>query len=196
MNKKPTCIICDLDGVVVDSSCRLKKLIDFAAWDRGDFNAYYKSYIGYGLTVEGDVALEEGIKELKSIVDLYNPEEIFFLTARGDVGRPLTLNWIREHIFAGFSSSHLIMNRHLAQLDPAWEFKEGDHFSQVDYKEYEIKKFMENYEVLLVLDDHPSIIEMYESLNIPCKLIKFENVDCVTPTSRSDKAAHGNKRKN
>jgi hypothetical protein len=187
MSKKLTCLVCDMDGVVADSSHRILKHINPLHFVNGDFTEYYRGFYHYGLdeSTSYDPPILEGIEMLKGMVDLYNPDDVLFLTARGNSGRKHTLNWIRKNIYDGFSSSLLIMNQHPAQSDPDWVF-DGIHFNQVAYKETQIQELRHKYDIVLAIDDHPSIIAMYNRLGVPNLGVKYDNVDCVSLTTRTD----------
>lgn len=181
METKPSCLVCDIDGVVVDSSHRLFKYVDFQAHQEGRIIDFIRSFTKYSLTTEGDKAIPEGIQMLHDLVAEHDPDEVFFLTSRGDLGRKLTLKWIRDNIFPGFSSSRLIMNRHISEINPDWDGNKTDIISSVDYKRKEIKKLQAVFNVLMALDDTEEIVDMYREEQVPALLVKHEGIDLVTP---------------
>lgn len=80
--KKPRVLIYDLDGVVVDSSER-SKLINYEAFHKGDYEAFYRSIVfSYARTTDGDVAIDLGI----NIVNTFriSKENVLFRETTGD----------------------------------------------------------------------------------------------------------------
>ena len=80
---KPRAIIMDLDGVLVDSSERFKRL-DLDAFENRDKLTYMKSVKDYSKDCVGDIVIPDGFNLLKSLVEL--SPNIFFVTARGETG--------------------------------------------------------------------------------------------------------------
>lgn len=76
-----------------------------------------------------------------------------FLTWRSEVCRINTLNWLRKE-FPFIEIDELIMR-------PLW-----DKRPSVDFKEEETKKLMEDYDIVLAIDDDIKIIEMYRRLGL------------------------------
>jgi FMN phosphatase YigB (HAD superfamily) len=180
MNKlKPTVLVFDLDGCVVDSSDRLRRYVDSQAWDEGDYTRYYNSFRIYGSSTEGDMPILKGIEILNENIAAYKPDRIVALTSRGEYGREHTLKWIRENIDPLFENRNLIMNDWLSRMNGVWAEEYG-HFSHTQYKSEKIGELMAEYEVVLVIDDHPDICEAYRDLGLNTLELKFDDVDCIT----------------
>lgn len=101
----------DLDGCVVDSSARLKKHVDIAAFTSGDLTSYTHSFYQYGQTSDGDVPIARGIMLVKSLAEIYDVDVLVALTSRGEVGRPATEHWLSSHLPWATGGELLIMHR-------------------------------------------------------------------------------------
>ena len=81
-------LICDIDGVVCDSSARISRFSDVAALERGDYNAFRVSMHAYGQSsTEEDIPIHHGIHLLHSLIAFHNPDRTIFLTSRGAESR-------------------------------------------------------------------------------------------------------------
>lgn len=180
-------LIFDIDGVVCDSSVRLSKYSDESALVRGDYNAFRASMHAYGLaSVEDDVPIAPGIDLFHSLRNFYNPERVIFLTSRGGVGRVNTLKWLRDYVVPDFSGEDLIMRPVDIEYEPGVFWREGDmKFSATDFKRWEVLRLLGDYDVMMAVDDHLPICEMYESLGINALHVKFPGIDCITGSGMS-----------
>jgi len=163
---KPQAIIFDLDGVLVDSSERFKRL-DLSAFDNRDKSAYIESVRQYSKDCVGDIVIPEGLNLLKSLVE-FSPN-IFFVTARGETGRNPTLDWMNDNICDPMilDKSNKVFNwsliMHPENLDNYDFSTQHDH---AEYKKKEAKKLMEQYEIIYAVDDSWLNCEAFISLDI------------------------------
>jgi hypothetical protein len=163
---KPQAIIMDLDGVLVDSSERFKRL-DLDAFENRDKLTYMKSVKDYSKDCVGDIVIPEGFNLLKSLVE-FSPN-IFFVTARGETGRNPTLDWMNDNICDPMilDKSNKVFNwsliMHPENLDNYDFSTQHDH---AEYKKKEAKKLMEQYEIIYAVDDSWLNCEAFISLDI------------------------------
>ena len=179
--KKPRLLICDIDGVICDSSARQLVYSDVEALKRGDHNAFRISMNAFNATSEGDVLIETGLDLLVSLSCSFGIDRVIFLTARGECGRGPTLEWLNENIWAGIPSEDLIMRAEQPEIEPGIFWKPGmPNFSSVEQKRDEVLKLMETHEVVLALDDKPDIVAMYQDLPINALMVCWASIDCLT----------------
>jgi len=96
MNKnKPIGIIFDIDGCISESSKRFSKL-DITAALSGDKAKYIESIREYDKDCFEDSIIEPGLDLLIALTNFYNPEKIFFITARGGGNRGPALQWLKD----------------------------------------------------------------------------------------------------
>ena len=169
LKSKPKAIIFDLDGVLVDSSVRFKRL-DLFAYENKDKLAYIESLKQYSKDCFGDIIIDEGFNLLKSLMGFC--PNIFFLTARGEPGRKSTLAWIQENIYDPlileestdtFNWSLIMQPENLDYLD---DFNFSTQYEHAQYKKNEAKKLMEQYEIIYAVDDSWLNCEAFISLGI------------------------------
>lgn len=172
---KDPLIICDIDGVICDSSVRLEKYADTAALERGDYEAFRASMALYNSSTEGDVVITPGISLLHQLYYIYEFPHIVFLTMRGEIGRGPTLSWLQENIdFIEVDDSNLIMR-------PELHWHPGMvKFNAVEHKRQETKLLSETYDVVMALDDRPDICAMYAEMGINVLTVTWAGVDCCT----------------
>ena len=166
---KPQALICDIDGVVCDSSIRLKKYIDTKAVSEGDYTGYKL----YSQTTEGDVPIKSGIKLLRRYFYSFPRIHLIWVTSRQEQGRELTLKWLQTHVISEIKSSDLIMN--------GGKKNKKNKFSPPEYKRNILKKLQQDYEIVLAIEDNIKICEMYNSEGIPTIHLMIPEVDCLTP---------------
>ena len=161
-------LICDIDGVVCDSSIRLSKYSDCASLERGDYDSFIVSMHVYNsVTLEDDVPILPGIDLFRSLLSYHNPSRAIFLTSRAEVSRANTLSWLRTHVHSNLLDSDLIMQ------------SGGKIFCPIEYKRNETVKLLDNHNIVIALDDHLPICDMYQSLGIPSLYVKFPGIDCI-----------------
>jgi FMN phosphatase YigB (HAD superfamily) len=157
--KKPKAVIFDLDGVIVDSSERFKRL-NMDAFEKRNKKEFVKSVRDYNSDCFGDTVIDTGMNLLK----LYSRDhKVFFITARGSEGHAPTLNWIRTY-FEHFDNceAELIMN---PEDTNAFEFT--TQFDHAEFKKKAAEKILKSYEVILAVDDSDLNCRAYISLGIP-----------------------------
>lgn len=161
---KPKAIIFDLDGVLVDSSSRFKRL-NLDAYNRKDSTAYIKSVTWYNADCRGDVVIDLGLDLLHMLITFYKPEKVFFITARGSGGHTPTLNWLKEENI--WDGSSVLVTR--PENYEHYEFEtQADH---AEYKKATAKKIMQDYDIIYAVDDSEFNVQAFASLGIPT--IKF-----------------------
>lgn len=137
---KPKIIIVDIDGCLADNTHRLYPQ---------NATSYEDSFSRVSEDTETKNA--EWIRILLNSIDY----RIAFLTWRSGSCRIETINWLICHwVLHEYSDIELIMR-------PLW-----DKRPSVDFKEEETKKLMQDYDIVLAIDDDISIIEMYRKLGL------------------------------
>jgi hypothetical protein len=101
----------DLDGCVVDSSGRLRSCVNTQALTAGDLTSYTHSFYNYGKTCEGDVLIENGVKLVYALSQIYNVDVLVALTSRGQCGRAATESWLEENLPWQTGGELLVMHR-------------------------------------------------------------------------------------
>jgi FMN phosphatase YigB (HAD superfamily) len=160
--KKKTAIIFDIDGVLVDSSTRFKR-IDLDAFQCKDKERFVQSLRDYGADCEGDKIIPAGAELLWSLCNYYIPEKIFFITARGTGGYEPTMQWLKANNLFGPDEyeNELIMKPE--DLDN-FEFENMDDAA---WKGKEVAKLMKKYDILLAVDDSEANCSSFHSRGIP-----------------------------
>ena len=145
---KPTGIIFDLDGVLVDSTERFKR-IDLDAFQNKDKDKFVASLKAYSADCKGDKVILSCAQLLSSLCAFYHPEKIFFVTARQDIGYSPTMQWLKENDIFGPDTfdNELIMNPQ--SLDD-FTFEDFDHAA---WKGQVASDLSKNYNILLAVDD-------------------------------------------
>ena len=164
-NNKPACIIFDIDVVVCDSRQRHGKYIDSDALKNGEMQNYLKSLENYSHgDYEMDVVLPLGKKLFQWAIDEFQPDKIFFLTARGTNGKDQTEKWLEKY---GFMSNRtaLIMRPEYPKDDKG-KFIVKKRHKDAEYKKEVAEKIKTIYDIKLAVDDKLSICEMYEELGL------------------------------
>ena len=159
---KQKAIIYDLDNVLVKSEARFKR-IDLDAYEKQDKERYIQSILEYSKDCEGDEPIDCGIDLLTALTNLYKPDKIFFITARGIANYHPTLQWLKdENIWDNKCS--LIMRDEKLDLE---NFKFTSQDIDAEYKRLEAMEIMKNYDVLMAVDDSLINCEAFASLGIP-----------------------------
>jgi hypothetical protein len=183
MNKR--IIICDIDGVVCDSSARLAKYSDYEALERGDYNAFRVSMHAYNsASVHEDIPLPDGIQILRGLQHAYDSEHgvlTKFLTSRGNESRRNTFEWLRTHVDESLIDENLIMRPEYLESEPGVFWREGEpRFCHIEYKRGESERLRQFGNIVVALDDHLPLCEMYQSIGIPALHVKLPGVDCIS----------------
>ena len=160
MNNKKTAIIADLDGFLINSSERFKRL-DLQAFDNKDAEAFRKSVIWYNSDCDGDEAIELGVDLLDWMVTFYNPDKVFFLTARGEGGHNSTLEWLKNE---GLWDKKSVLLMHPEDYNNITFQSAEDHAC---YKRSTAVELMKKYKILYAVDDSETNCQAYISLGIP-----------------------------
>lgn len=159
---KPNAVIFDLDGVLVDSSERFKRL-NMEAYNNKNKKDFVKSVRHYNSDCVGDQVIETGFHLLNHYAE---DHKVFFITARGSEGYAPTLNWLREH-FPKYDECEAELIMHPEDTN---HFKFTTQFDHAEYKKNEAKKILEHYNVKVAVDDSDLNCRAYQSLNIPTLL--------------------------
>lgn len=180
-------IICDIDGVVCDSSARIAKYSDFEALERGDYNAFRVSMHAYNSApTHEDVPLQDGIQILHGLRHSYaspehGPALVKFLTSRGNESRANTFEWLRAHVDKNLEHENLIMRPEYFESEPGVFWREGEpRFCHIEYKRGEAHRLRQFGNIVVALDDHLPLCEMYQSIGIPALHVKLPGVDCIS----------------
>lgn len=170
MDKKRI-LICDIDGVICDSTVRNLRYIDSSALACGDYARYRSSVEKYNRAdVDEDTLITIGFELICGLWDQFLIDEIFFITSREEDSRENTLNWLRKNVDNQIQNESLIM--HSLQDDI-------ERFNHVAYKRSKAEDLLKQYNVIMALDDYLPICDMYHSLGIVTLHVKFPGIDCV-----------------
>lgn len=184
-------IICDIDGVVCDCAARIARYSDYKALERGDYNAYRVSMTAYNRApVDEDIPILHGIKLLNALREFHQPERTIFLTSRGNESRMNTLRWLDTHVLSGVVHEDLIMRPEYEETEVGVFWREGEpKFCPIEFKRQQTSELMKNYEVVMTLDDHEPICNMYRELGVPSLHVKFPGVDCISKSGMAHESA-------
>lgn len=132
-------VLCDLDGTLCDITHRLNHV-----------NGLEKDWGHFFAGIPGDTIRPETIKILNDA--RARGCKIFFVSARPDDYKDLTVEWLVKHLPIDFEYAGLIMRR------------AGDRRDDVIVKqEMYDKYFKDKHRVEFVIDDRPKVIEMWRS---------------------------------
>lgn len=136
---KPKAIVVDLDGTLQQVTDR-KKFIHQKDWDK--FHA--------------GSAKEEPNLWCLEIVNRFKPDhEVIFITGRKDAYREITENWL-------LVKCDLSPNEYQLFMAP------GDMIAAPFKKKVYLERLDPEYEVLMVLDDDPTVCAMWRGLGLTC----------------------------
>jgi len=153
-------IIVDLDGCLVNSHQRFKRL-NLKAYENQDKEAFVNSIKHYNNDCRGDKVIDLGLDLFDWLVTYYKPDHIFFLTARGSGGYNPTIQWLKdENIWS--DNCTLIM-----QQENLGDFQFSTQSHHAEYKKQEAMKIMEKYDVLYAVDDDEQNCQAFAELKIP-----------------------------
>lgn len=178
---KKRIIVSDIDGVLADSSHRIRKHIKHMSYDV-DQNEWVKQWIPYNTcpSILKDVPIEDGIKLFHALRDGLAVDEYRFITARGAEGHHLSHEWLRTHVTEEhFPEEWLIMQPAPIEISPGVYWEPGMKiYDPVDQKREQISALREKYEILMAIDDRPDICQAYWQMGIHALLVKFPEHDC------------------
>jgi len=179
--RKRSVLLCDIDGVVCDSSKRLALYSDEAALERGDYNAFRASMHAYNTApLDMDVPIREGVELLHMLVESYRPDDVMFLTSRGEEGRGNTFSWLKEFVWRGLGEEDLLMRPAHVERSPGIFWEEGEpRFCHISHKRGKTLNLLETRRVLIALDDYLPVCQMYQSIGVPALNVLFPDVDCL-----------------
>lgn len=132
-------VVVDIDGTVADVTHRLK----YVKQDPKDWKSFF-SQMSFD-TPRMDVYNKA------SDLAVANDAEIVFVSARPEDYRDKTQDWLYEH---GMDYMHLLMR------------PRNDKRPDTEVKQNIYNKFLANYNVIKVFDDRPSVVRMWESLDL------------------------------
>jgi FMN phosphatase YigB (HAD superfamily) len=156
---KQKAIIFDLDGVLVGSEKRFKR-IDLDAHERKDKKAFVKSLEHYNADCRGDQVIDAGVDLLVALEHVYKPDRVFFLTARGSGGATATLNWLKsESLWAG---NYQLITR----PEDLENFEFSTQQDHAKYKKAVAKELMKDYDILVCVDDSELNCKAFEELGL------------------------------
>lgn len=164
----PRVLICDIDGVLCDSSKRQKKYCDPSALLENDLDRWHKSLDGYSSTTEDDVPIYKGILLLRSLIPIFSIKRVLYLTARDELGFDLTLSWLQDNVDFKISRDDLFMRPHHDPRSPS------------HLKKDIILSLKEKFDIVFALDDHPGICDTYTSIGIDNLQVNYSSIDCLT----------------
>lgn len=170
--KKQTAIIYDIDGVLVNSSERLKKYIKVECLRANDYWGYARSLLEYSKTVEGDTIIQEGIQ----LINLLSKgvDHCIGLTSRGEFSREATETFLHPHLDFKIE---LVMRKELFYSLEGDIIDSSARFIAAPYKKKMAKSLMALYDIKLAIDDNIELCEMYNSLGIPVLHFMYPGID-------------------
>ena len=130
-------IVCDIDGTIADASHRVHHV-------KGDGK---KNWKGFFAEMDKDTPREDVWEQVKADA-VANDAQIILVSARPEDYREVTEQWLRDNKMT--SHSHLLMRR------------KGDKRPDTDVKGDIYKRYLEQYEIVKVFDDRPSVIRMWQ----------------------------------
>jgi hypothetical protein len=142
-NVKPKVIIVDIDGTFTDCSHRRH----FLEGDKPDWKSFNESCVSD--------TVNEWAKCL--IRNMLNDTIPVFVSGRMEEFREITENLLEEHLYLGYEGyqCHLFMR-------PNGDFRPDIELKKEIYDTY----IKDEYDVLLVVDDRPSVCRMWRSLGL------------------------------
>lgn len=166
-------VIFDIDGVVVDSSVRHDRL-RFDYVQAGDYRGFIESLYDYNKDVADDVVIDSGVSLLEWVDDFYSPDEIVFSTARMECGRGPTFEQLKM-IWPSIRPDDLFMMPDMFFDGQEWLFDSNllgpwvmDALASVPQKRRVIEELRSrDWEVVLAVDDHPEVCDLYTSMGVP-----------------------------
>lgn len=138
-------ILCDVDGTIANVDHRLNYVRD-KNWDQF-FDAMYNDKPIFS-------TYDKMIKDVDS-----NNAFLIFVTGRTEKYREMTIDWINKH-YNLYRTSYLLFMR-----------PNGNYSKDFLLKEYFLTKLFQNFNIIRVYDDRPSVIRMW-------KQHQLEVIDC------------------
>ena len=185
--KLPKVIIYDLDGVVVNSQERYIRSGGDEAIKKGDYNAFRQSLVEYNKNTDGDLIISKSVEILNNLRQTLEIEHMIALTARGEEGKEPTLAFLKQHLPWEVNETLLYMRPRHLEVAPGIFWKPGmPKFSSVDYKREVVKELMKSYNIVLAVDDHSYMCEMYWKLGIYAMCMMVPEVDHGTRETKGE----------
>ena len=186
--QKKRIIVSDIDGVLADSSERLREHLSVTG-DFRDHNAWLQQWRPFNTSpkILEDIPIRDGIDLFHALRVGLSADEFRFITARGAEGHSLTRRWLIEHVVGDdFPSEWLIMQPELEEIEPGIVWKPGmPTYDAVDQKRSQISSLLEEHDILLAIDDRPDICQAYWHLGVHAVLVKFPEHDCQSLVAES-----------
>lgn len=134
-------VLCDLDGTLCDIKHRLR-YVDGSMGEKKDWKSFFQE-------IPNDTIRQDVLDHLRAAIS--EGRKVFFVSARPDTYHGVTETWLRENLPTGFKYEGLIMRS-------AYDKREDTVVKQDMYD-----KYFKHYPIELVIDDRPSVIEMWRS---------------------------------
>lgn len=170
---KPTLFITDIDGVLCDSRKRMNR-IDYRAKKEGNMDKFIRSLRKYNKDVKGDKPIHKGIQLYHALMSVLKPDRRIFLTARDEDNFQPTIKWLREHVDKDIHDADLIMESMPQEVGgkykPVYE-------SGAEYKRAMIKQLMEDYNIIMVVDDETRNCEVFAEEGLEYLQFKDPDID-------------------
>lgn len=131
-------VLCDLDGTLCDLSHRLK----YASGPEKNWKKFFEGIPGDRLRTSTLNILQQARSR---------GHQIFFVSARPDTYRDVTIEWLKEHLPVDFHYEGLIMRRGSDKRED----------SLIKQQMYEL--CFSHYPVEFVVDDRPRVIRMWQA---------------------------------
>jgi hypothetical protein len=145
--KKEEILIFDIDGVLSNPTHRIEHAIN-KDWDK--FNEL--------------MALDTPHQKMMDVLFLFlkSNYKVFLLTARPIEFKKTTMSWLRGNFCNELLIKEKIKNKGLELIMRP----ENNIESSEDFKEKEVLKLKEKFEILLAIDDNKNVIKMYRKHEI------------------------------
>jgi hypothetical protein len=169
-------LICDIDGVVVDSMVRHRRHLHEETITNCDWPGVIEGFYAYNQDTDGDVLIPEGISLLRWAVDQFHVDEVIFVTARMEHGRGPTHLQLQD-VWPGVTPDQLYMMPDiLMSASGEWLVDKNlcgpwvlDAYGAVPHKQRVIEHLRSDHpdwDLVLAIDDHAIVCDMYASFGI------------------------------
>lgn len=137
-------MLCDIDGTLANIKHRLNFVKD---------NPEKKDWKGFFGAMWDDIPRVEIIDKLMQYEEKGHP--IILISARPEDYREVTEAWLEAKVFKGYEAHVTLFMR-----------KKGDKRPDTDVKREIYEKYLQKYQVDVIFDDRPRIIELWRSLGL------------------------------